>query len=161
MRFEHVEIDGDDENWDIGYVNTMEDVQRYIDKYAREGITFQTDVVVEDSKYSKEHYMVMKRKVKTDIMIRMYDVTTDTWYVQIGDCTYCGIRLYCNEELGDRNCSRVKTNDGRMIDICDDCAKYMKNAGELVQVSPPHNGSIDHSYRFVNPKEKKKCRQAV
>jgi hypothetical protein len=62
---------------------------------------------------------------------------------------------------GDRNCSRVKTNDGRMIDICDDCAKYMKNADELVQVSPPHNGSIDHSYRFVNPKEKKKCRQAV
>jgi hypothetical protein len=97
MRFEHVEID-DIKNWEIGYTNSEEEVQRYIDKYAREGITFQTDRVIEDSKYSHEHYMVMKRKENTDKLERMYDVTTDTWYVQTGDCPYCGIRLYYQTE---------------------------------------------------------------
>jgi hypothetical protein len=156
MRFDHIEIDDDDiENWDIGYVNTMEAVQRYIDKYIKEGITFQTDRVIEDAKYAQEHFMVMKRKENTSTMMKMYDVTTDTWYVQEGKCPYCEIQLYSNEGLNDSNSFIVRCHDNQIIKLCKDCIRYMSLSREIVQVKI---SDYSYIYEFVNSKEKKKKR---
>jgi hypothetical protein len=86
--------------------------------------------MIEDAKYAQEHFMVMKRKENTDKYERMYDVTTDTWYVQTGDCTYCGIRLYSNEGLNDSNYHTVKTNDGKIIRVCKEQRTAPKNEVE-------------------------------
>jgi|SRR5215207_8576278 len=90
-----------------------------------------------------------------------YDLSTGTWTETIGQCHYCQANLTKNVGLNRYWWENVRCPDNTIIKICRECADYMYNRGELIEIVIMENGS-DYRYEVPtdrNTMEEKKLRR--